>query len=177
MISPNSAGLLLLSILATLSACSRYSVSINKNVVYEPPHLFNDYTIGDTALRRCVRSTIAENGLTQPEQLLRLICPPGKIEDLTGLQVFGNIEYLGLGGNKLAGIAPIGTMTGLKQLDLSENDVADFSPLRDLANLEFLDASGNRRAICSSLPNAKNSAKFEWPEHCSPRVREGPGKR
>lgn len=153
-------------ILLTVTACSRYSVSINENLVYQPPGLFNNYELADSALRECVRSSIAEQGLTKAEQLTRLICPEGNIQHLTGIEVFHKLEYLGMAGNVLKNIDLIASLHELKQVDISNNQIQDFTPLHALPHLIFVNALGNGKADCSSLSRLSEKAQIKIPNHC-----------
>jgi len=152
--------------LSALCACSRYAVSINENIIYQPPPLFSSYSIADVTLKQCVQNTIAENNLTKAERVLRLICPPGEIKSLAGLEVFDNLEYLGLSGNKVSNIKVVENMLRLKQLKLGQNNVEDFSPAKRLSHLLVFDARGNKDANCASLPQPTTNADFRFPQHC-----------
>lgn len=149
-----------------LSACNRYSVAINENVVYQPPLIFADYDIRDTALKTCVQSTIAEKKLTRAEHLKSLVCPPGNITALKGLETFKNLEYLGLNDNKISNLASLGTLTKLKQLSVKNNAIVDFSPVGHLSRLDLIDASGNTFADCVSLRAFLSRTKVRLPHHC-----------
>jgi len=155
-----------LAILTLISGCNRYSVAINDNVVYDPPPLFSNYSIRDDELRKCVRDTIVELGLTQAEQLKRLLCPAGNISDIRGLEVFSALEYLGLSRNQLSKIHALQSLGNLIQLDLANNQVADFSSLAALTKLTFLDISQNDEANCSSLPTLEYIEQLTLPQHC-----------
>lgn len=157
---------LLLGLLFILAGCSRYSVSLNDNVVYEPPSLFSEFLVQDPALSSCIKSTIAENNIHSAEQLHRLVCPAGSIATLDGIELFDQIEYLGLAGNRLISLAPIAALTQLKQVDLSDNKVEDFSLLLSLKELSFLNAKGNVEAQCESLQVSHKTQVVQPPQHC-----------
>ncbi|WP_018212311.1 cell wall-binding repeat-containing protein [Desulfitobacterium hafniense] len=67
------------------------------------------------------------------------------IKDLTGLEVFTNLESLNLENNFLKGaeLAKAQNLTNLKYLNLKNNEFEQISSLRSLTKLEFLDISMN----------------------------------
>lgn len=157
---------LFVGVLLALSACSRYSVSVNDNIVYEPPQLFSDFNVEDSELRTCLQKTIAEANVRSAEQLRRLICPAGSISTLSGIEVFSQIEYLGLAENNVQVLAPITELTQLKQADLRSNNVKDFSVLLSHKSVLFLNAKGNTRANCDSLQASHETQVIHLPKHC-----------
>ncbi len=160
-------GYLLTWILCTeMVGCSRYSVTVNDNLVYQPPGLFRDYIVKDPALAACVSATITENNLTGAEQLLKLVCPPGSILDLDGIASFPAIEYLGLANNKVTDLQPVSMLTQIKQLNVKNNDIRSFTPVISLKQLNFLDAQGNIHANCDSLKDNQETLKIKLPSHC-----------
>ena len=151
----------------TLGGCSRYSVSINENVVYTPPGLLAGYVIDDNAFASCIRAIITEQTLTKTEQLTRLICPAGSIESLKGIEQFSNLEYVGLADNQVSSIHELKALKALQQVNMSNNRVIDFSPLRSLAGLQWLDARGNIDANCQTLQFENPIAMLKLPDHCN----------
>lgn len=154
------------AIVAIITGCSRYSVSINQNVLYEPPTLFSQYDLADATLKECVRSTIAEKGLTKAEQLTQLICGPGDIANLSGIETFAHIEHLGLSRNQIEQIDVLEKLPHLKQLQISHNQIKDFSALKTLDKLVFLNSSGNNKAACGSFELPQQSLEKVLPKHC-----------
>lgn len=134
--------------------------------MYEPPTLFSQYELADAALKECVRSTIAEKGLTKAEQLTQLICAPGNILDLTGIEVFAYIQHLGLSKNNIENIDTLEKLPRLQQLQISHNHVKDFSVLKHLDKLVFVNSDGNNEAACSSLELPQTSIEQVLPKHC-----------
>ncbi len=159
--------LLIVASLIVSVGCQRYEVSVNEQVIYEPPQLFREYKITDPTLRQCVKATIAENSLTKAEQLRRLSCPAGDIVKLDGLQVFTRLHTLGLAGNQIVSVAPLATLKELAQLNVARNAVQDFTPLSDMPNLSYLDARGNSGANCDSL-SVIGVKDIKPPRHCAP---------
>ncbi len=160
-------GLMIYVIFCATTSCSRYSVSVNNSVIYEPPGLFSDYAVKDPSLASCIDATITENNLTAAEQLQRLVCPPGEIVSLEGIEPFTSIEYLGLANNQLSDLTPISTLSQMKQLNVENNDIRDFTPATSLERLNFLDSYGNIHANCDSLKATRKTLAIKLPSHCS----------
>lgn len=150
----------------TMTACSRYSISVNDNVVYEPPTLFHAFNTPDDSLRQCINNTIEEGRLTSAEQLKQLVCPTGHIVELQGIETFMNIEQLGLANNAISSIAPLEKLPHLKQLNLSNNDIRDFSVIFQLKELVYLNVEGNNHANCDSLVQREQRFEINMPDHC-----------
>ncbi|PCK08915.1 MAG: hypothetical protein COA42_06625 [Alteromonadaceae bacterium] len=151
-----------------VTACGRYAVLVNSKILYEPPALFSGFSVGDDALRECIKASIVNQNLTSAEQLKRLFCPAGEIRSLSGLEVFSRLEYLGLSDNNIQNVAPLRHLAMLAQVDLSNNDIVDFSPLHSLAYLLFINVRGNSHAACDGLAVFSVDAitKIQIPVHC-----------
>ncbi len=160
-------GIMACVIYTVITSCSRYSVSVNNNVVYEPPGLFSNYIVKDPSLASCIDATIAENNLTAAEQLQRLVCPPGEIISLEGIESFTAIEYLGLENNQIVDLHPISALSQIKQLNVKDNDIRNFTPATSLERLKFLDSHGNIHANCDSLKTTRKTLTIKLPSHCS----------
>ena len=98
--------------------------------------------------------------LNLSQGLQRYISEGARIDDISGLENFTNLESLdlsyqaisdlspltgltklvtlSLGDNPIADLTPLAHLTSLKALALSNCDAEDYSPLADLVNLEFL---------------------------------------
>lgn len=152
---------------AIFTGCGRYAISVNENTVYEPAPLFGEYSIADAALKTCVKHTIAEKRLTKAEQLKQLICPAGEVTSLEGLEIFTNLEHLGLAENRVTHIALLSQLTKLSRVNLRDNRVQNFRPLHVLQQLSQLDARGNSNADCSTLTPLTSSVKdIQLPREC-----------
>lgn len=149
---------LFISVLSCLGACSSYQVSVNDNVVYDPPTLFADYSISDKTLKECVRATISEQKAVSAEEIEKLICPAGNIKKVSGLQVFTNLKQIGLAGNNIKNITPLKALTKLQQADLSGNAIRDVTPLKSLKELNYINLSANRGLDCISMVNQISEA-------------------
>lgn len=156
-------------LVAILSGCSRYSVSINDNTVYSPPGVFTDFSLSDQNLQDCVDDTIADEHLTKPEQLVRLFCTNRAIYSLKGLEIFDGIQYLGLEENQLKSIAELTSLPKLKQVNLAGNPIVDAAPLLQLPQLNYVDFTNNSVLDCSSLQRLlSKGVEVEAPDHCRP---------
>lgn len=64
-----------------------------------------------------------------------------ELTDLTGLEVFTNLSWLDLSGNKLtkdSNLEVLNSFSGLKYLDLSSNEIEDLSMVTDIKKIETL---------------------------------------
>lgn len=145
-----------------IAACT-YQVSLNEKVVYEPPPLFSEFSIGDQALKTCVKSEIREQEIKSADALLAISCPAGKIKALDGLEVFIKLESLGLADNQIKDITALEKLTQLRRLNLRNNDVEETSALVALLQLEYIDLRSNSALNCSSLEQEllNNKSKVE----------------
>lgn len=153
--------------LTLLYGCQRYSFAINENVVYDPPPLFKAYAIEDQALRTCVKGEIEEQSIRKPTDLIKLACPQGEIRNLTGLEIFSELEQLGLADNQLTDAGILQKLKNLKQIDLRGNQIISFNFLQSLHKLEQLYIKGNAAADCSTLPGNSKHLRIQRPEHCT----------
>lgn len=118
-----------------VTACSRYSFTLNDNTLYTPPELLQDMEIADANLHSCIEQHIADREIRRASQLQRLICSEAGISNLQGLASFANIETLGLAGNTLQDIESIFQLTELRSLDLRDNPDLDCSQAERLSSL------------------------------------------
>ena len=51
--------------IGALAGCTGYAVSLNDNPIYNPPTLFSDYQIADSALQECVQQSIEDQSVTE----------------------------------------------------------------------------------------------------------------
>ncbi len=154
-------------LIATIMGCHRYAVSVNEQVIYEPPALFKDYQLADASLLSCVRATIVEKNITRAADLQQLFCPEGNIVQLDGLHTFKRLRTLRLASNKIVSIAPLAALSGLERVNIANNSIIDFSPLKELRALRYVDAQGNLGADCDSLVIASENSEVKRPQHCA----------
>lgn len=78
-----------------------------------------------------------------------------QIRDLSGLELFHNLNRLWVADNKVSNLAPLAGLDKLSYLNLSGNDVVDLSPLRSLTALQqvYLD-----RTEINTLDGLENNA-------------------
>ena len=160
-----------LFIISSLAACKNYAVKVNDNVVYTPPSLFKDFTIGDVHLRDCVQQTIIDAQITKPEDLKQLNCSHAGIASLAGLEIFHEIEQLNLAENALMTVPQLSNLGQLKVLILRKNNLTNAEPLLHLLHLTELDISENKNLACGDLKQLlanfhKGALKATLPEQC-----------
>lgn len=158
-----------LSLTLAVTACSKYSLTLNDGVVYTPAPLFKDYTIADQNLRNCVAQTIIDREVTTAQQLQRLVCTSAGIESLAGLDAFKQLRQLNLNSNALQDLNGIAGLSKLEVLDVSENSIEDASALLKLLSLKRLNIEKNSTLRCAEIEQLANfsQAELKLPEHCS----------
>ncbi|MBV1932587.1 MAG: leucine-rich repeat domain-containing protein [Porticoccaceae bacterium] len=125
--------LCLAALLTICTACKQYVITLNETIVYEPPVLFDDYSLADQALNKCLTQTISSLNIHQVEQLTILRCTNANIERLDGLGVFTHIAVLDLADNNLKSLAELSELTHLTHLNLSNNPRLSCDTLTKLA--------------------------------------------
>lgn len=167
MFFPTSKVTLLVALIA-LSACSKYALTVNEAVVYQPAPLFKEYTLADKNLRQCVEQTIIDRKITAANQLKTLVCTSAGIQNLQGLAVFNLLQELNLKSNALTSLEGISTLTKLKILDASDNQIIDGQALLTLPNLAQLDLEDNAAMRCDDLKQFAqfNQGEYHFPQHC-----------
>lgn len=151
-----------------LSACSGYAVSINDNPVYNPPSLFTDFRLVDTALHNCVQQTIEDQQITEASQLTQLNCSSAGIETLKGLSAFPALRALSLKGNEITDLSPLKPLSRLEILLLEDNDIRSAAPLLTLLRVKELNLSGNPNLACGDARQLRDNSEGEviLPKHC-----------
>ena len=131
----------------SLAACSNYNFSLNDRLLYEPPTLFRDYQIADSALANCLEATIEQKNISRGEQLLALNCNQAGIQSLQGLAVFSRLQTL----------------------SLRENPIQNFEAIYQLTYLRTLDLGGLSSASCPAALSLRQLPleRLELPTHCS----------
>lgn len=142
---PKRIGLLLVGL--TLSACNHYQVTLNDQTLYTPAPLYSDYQIDDPALSTCVSQAIKDQNVFQAKQLTRLQCSFAGVRNLSGIQVFSQLE----------------------QINLANNYLTDLKPLLFLGNLKTVNLENNPQANCADVIALKKQTPVgvKTPSHCS----------
>lgn len=157
----------LVLMLAALTGCDSYRVTVNDLAVYEPSPLFSDFNIDDRALFACVQQTIEDKKISSIEQLTVLNCSHAGIGSLKGLATFAYLEELNLAGNKLNDIQLLQETARLRKLDLQDNQLVSAKALLALPNLEQVDLHGNATLACGDARAlVKLVSKTRLPTHC-----------
>lgn len=125
--------LCLAALLTICTACDQYIITLNETTVYEPPAIFDDYSLADPALNTCLTQTITDLNIHQLEQLTILRCTNANIERLDGLSMFTHITVLDLADNNLKSLAELSELTHLSHLNLSNNPRLSCDTLTELA--------------------------------------------
>ena len=79
-----------------------------------------------------------------------------RLEDISGIRLFKNLEILDLSNNWLEDISAVKTLKKLKKLYLVNNNITDISVLKDLNNLERININDNFIKDISVIKNLKN---------------------
>ena len=138
-------------------SCSNYQISLNEQVIYEPPKLFADYQISDQDLKECVRASIAEQDIIEAKQLKSLSCPGGNIISLNGLEIFTQLRSLGLANNKITDIEALADIAQLRHIDLRNNALSDVIALQMMPSIESLNVEGNKGLTCEQVKQVLTS--------------------
>lgn len=154
---------------AAIAGCSKYALTVNDNVVYQPAPLFKDYTLADPQLRGCVAQTLLDQKITAASQLTRLVCTSAGISSLAGLSTFSQLEELNLNSNKLKSLDGIATLSKLHTLDVSDNQLTDGSALLTLLSLKQLQIDNNPDLPCGDLEQLASFSDGELylPKQCT----------
>ncbi len=150
-----------------LTGCESYDVTLNDKLVYGPARLFRHFEIPDVALHDCVSQAIADQGVTQPQDLKTLNCSSAGIKDLEGLSVFPGIRQLKLSDNQIRNLVVLEQLAGLQALWLDNNAVVDPVPLARLTQLARVDLSGNPGLQCPKPGLLSGIAELTLPAHCA----------
>lgn len=152
-----------------LAACADYDVTLNEKVIYSPPPLFVDFKLADKALQNCVAQTIADQGITKPEQLTQLVCTNGEIRSIKGIGLFTGLRQLNLSNNLLQDISALAKLPALQNLALASNKIKTVQPLVDSVALLKLNVQDNATLKCVTvieLVNQIPALRVQMPAHC-----------
>jgi len=152
--------------LLLVGACQGYDVTLNEKVVYSPEPLFRDYTTPDSGLRTCLEQAINDGVITNAQQLTRLDCSFGGIENLDGLAAFTSLTELRLSSNKVRNLVELNKILTLEALYLDDNQIIDPVPLDQLLALRYLDLSGNSALQCPRPGSLAHVTTVILPKHC-----------
>jgi Leucine-rich repeat (LRR) protein len=126
-------GLILSLFLVT--GCDRYAVTLNQQPIYTPKVIYSGYQIADPALASCVKLTLNEAKITQPDQLETLNCSFAGITDLSGIELFSKLKTINLNSNQLTDLKALLFLGELRQVNLSENPLLSCSDVKALDEL------------------------------------------
>lgn len=160
---------LAVSLIAMLTACQQYEVSVNDRVLYTPRDLMADTNIADPALRDCLAQALDDARVAAPGELRQLNCSHAGIERLDGIAVFTGLEWLNLDGNRIRNLVELGQLERLTRVQLADNQVVDPVPMTTTAGLAYLDLSGNTALQCPQPGAFPLATQVILPEHCPDR--------
>ncbi len=157
----------LAALLAIITGCSNYDLTVNEKRVYTPRPLLSGLSVTDDALRTCVEQAVIDQQVTRPNELLKLDCNHAGISSLDGLQIFTGLRELSLSGNSIRNLVALTTLSSLRSLYLDNNDVVDPVPLYELLSLRVLDLSGNAQLQCPGSAALFQLEEINLPAHCA----------
>ncbi|PCH52024.1 MAG: hypothetical protein COC20_04535 [Cellvibrionales bacterium] len=127
------------------TGCQQYIVTFNDATVYQPPELFNDYTVADPALDTCLKQTIEDLRIYEMRKLNILRCSHADIVSTNGLNTFTHIAVL----------------------DLSNNNLINLPELSELVQLTHINLAGNKQLSCKTTKKLVGHIdQLILPEHC-----------
>jgi len=110
---------------ALLPGCDRYRITLNEQVVSEPPGLLKGYEVADPGLDSCIEQTIIDLQIHTLEGLDSLVCTNAGIKSLDGIQAFGNLRLINLAYNQLTDLTPLLFLGELHSVNLEGNPQLD----------------------------------------------------
>lgn len=158
-----------LALLAGLSSCSRYQLTLNETVVHTPPTLLTNFTTEDPRLRTCLDQMIKDGKVTAFTQLTQLICSHAGLTSLKGIEAFPNLQRVNLEHNQLTNLQPLQQLSQLAVLKLNDNRLTQAPELLTLPKLKDINLENNPQLACNDLQqllrhNPEISAKL--PQQC-----------
>ena len=153
----------------TISACSRYQVVLNDNVVYSPtgapptPNLLNDANF-----QGCLNQYLSNAASKDPATVKLLACPSAGIQSLAGINALPNLEQLELSDNQISDLSPLLSLRNLRVLSLRNNRVTNINALKSLPILRFVALQGNNGINCTQLADLEKKVgnSLNRPDNC-----------
>lgn len=75
-----------------------------------------------------------------------------RVEDLTGIEVFPKLNYLGIEGTGIHDISAISTLEKLEMLDITRTDIPDLTTIADCGTLQVVFIDSGKEARIRQLP-------------------------
>lgn len=157
-----------LLLMLLLSACSKYQLTLNDQVMYTPPPLFTHFSTEDLNLRNCLDQAIKDQKVTQPAQLTLLDCSNAGVTSIKGLEIFSGLKQINLAHNQLQDIAPLAAMTDLEVLVINHNQLKSAAALLNKPRLARLDMSDNPALDCDAVSQLATgfTGELRKPKQC-----------
>ena len=151
--------------IAGVSGCADYSVSVNNNVVYTPPALFQDFSVEDKMLENCLQENIIDQNVSAAEQLTILHCSNSSIQSLAGIGLFSNLQQVDFSHNMIEDLSPLTDLAELTTLIFNSNEITSLTPLASLGLVERAELNDNPALQCSDQAIFNNRV-WQLPKHC-----------
>ncbi len=153
----------------TISACSRYQVVLNDNIVYSPggappaPSL-----LIDANFQGCLNQYLSNATSKDPADVKLLACPVAGIQSLAGINALPNLEQLELSDNQIGDLSPLLALKNLRVLSIRNNRVTNINALMSLPILRFVALQGNNGINCTQLDELgkKVGNSLNGPDSC-----------
>jgi Leucine-rich repeat (LRR) protein len=155
--------------IAVLGAgCQGYSYTLNQRALFEPPPLFADYSIDDRALSDCVQQAIEDGRISSVEQLENLNCSNAGIASLAGLESFTGLRRVGLDGNALRTLSPLGTLAKLELVQARNNRLEGVDAALCHGGRQFA-LAGNALVPCADIERLRacGATLIDVPAQCA----------
>ncbi|WP_019604818.1 leucine-rich repeat domain-containing protein [Teredinibacter turnerae] len=155
-------------LLSFLLSCSQYEFTLNEKTLYDPTTFRRELSLKDKDLENCVKNVVSEQQITAARQVRQLLCGPGKILSLEGIEIFNRVQQLGLAKNTIENISSLASLRELRHINLADNAITDASVLDELKQLQYVDLSGNPELNCASTAKlqAREQIELLLPTHC-----------
>lgn len=156
-------------LLSALSACEGYTYTVNERTVFEKPKLFSEFDIADEGLRACVEQAISDGNIKSAETLEDLNCSSAGIGSLQGIEIFGNLERLGIDDNAISDLSPIYALGKLELLQARGNALESLDTRLCQGTAKQIALAGNDALDCADIAaiHACGTTILDQPAHCA----------
>ncbi len=153
---------------SVLSGCSRYQMTLNETVVYNPPSLLTDFDTVDPRLKSCLDQAIKDLNATDFGQVTQLICSHAGVSDLQGIEAFYNLKQVNLENNQIRSLRPLQYLSKLEVLKVNDNQLQQAPEILTLPTLQRVDLQNNPQLACGDIEQFAKSrdSQIERPEQC-----------
>tara|TARA_B100000809_G_scaffold19840_2_gene17478 strand:- start:32789 stop:34870 length:2082 start_codon:yes stop_codon:yes gene_type:complete len=110
-----------------------------------------DVTLADSNFQTCFDSHVSTNNWQLISEVDSLDCNSSSISSISGIEVFINLQTLGLDNNNISDISALSNLTVLNELNLTTNNISELSALSSLTALSVLQLGYNNISDISAL--------------------------